>query len=179
MKNFTHSISHFITQGSLLVGIAILFTIALHFGLNTLYPEPDYFYEHRQPIHTEEACLEADGNWTSWNNPKPTDLSVAEEFESGYCEETKAERDHNETRETHAFYSFIILTVISILVLVFSQVGVQTAVVRAGLLSGAILSLIVTTMRFWDDTGDLIRLLLILIALGLLIWLGTRSDKDE
>ncbi len=51
--------------------------------------------------------------------------------------------------------------------------------VGSGLIGGGILTVIYGIIRYWGDAENILRVIIIGIALGVLIWIGFKKHKDN
>lgn len=154
---------------ALIVAIIIILNLFFNYAISLVYDAPDrdmYF-----SVNTEDECAEIGGDWNEFEEKT---LSSAGE-RAGYCDANSAYNEAREPYERNVFIALVILGVISL------GIGVLisgTSVVATGLSFGGVLSLIIGSLRYWSSADDIIRLLILAIALALLIWLGITKFKD-
>jgi hypothetical protein len=171
----------------LAVAIAIVFVFFVGFGISSFYEEPKYEdfcedeYLERYPrlIKETESCafVEASEDLKAECKDKGKLAPNYDQdgcVESYYCETCYDEYD--DVRQVYNRNVFIVATGIGIIVLIIGF-ALKMASVSAGLMGGAILTIIYGTLRYWSDLLDIGRFLILGLTLAILIWLGYRKLK--
>lgn len=154
---------------ALILGIIIILNLFFNYAISLVYDAPDrdkYF-----SVNTESECMEIGGEWNQFED---RGLSSAGEI-AGYCNADEVYREAREPYERNVFIALVVLGVLSLGVGVFVS---GAPAVATGLSFGGVLSLVIGSLRYWSSADDIIRLLILAIALALLIWLGITKFKD-
>ncbi|MEX0935123.1 MAG: hypothetical protein WDZ70_02260 [Candidatus Paceibacterota bacterium] len=162
-------------------GIIIVLNLFFNYGLSVFYPSPEWGdFCNEMPtkdISTEEMCTDEGGKWTaSGEYPRPV---VLEGERSGYCDTSFYCREaYEDARDVHSRNAFIALLLLGVASLLLGILLSIPAVVSLGLSYGGALSLVIASMRYWGSADDIIRLLILAIALAILIFVGIRKFSD-
>lgn len=166
---------------AVLLGIVIALNLFFLVGRSLVLPEPlydDYCPTHTQPAFTEEGCVAQDGVWV----PTPEDprvTAVVKPSPEGYCDlYQKCQPVYDAELEKYQMYSFVILVGLGLLSLIVGVVPMGSSIVSSGLSYGGVLALVIATIGYWDSAGNLLRLLVSVIALGALIYVGLKRFRD-
>ena len=167
---------------ALIIGIVIVLNLFLNYSISLFYKEPDYntYFPQSQvvkPINTKEECLAVGGQWNEngaiYNNTIPAGATTPEM--KSYCDPnfTKQQEYNNAEKvyQRNVFIMLVVLGIISFLVGAF----VVNEIVAIGFSWGGVLSFIIASMRYWSTADNLIKVLILAIALGALIWLAIKK----
>lgn len=154
---------------ALAMGIVVLLNVFFNVGVDTFMQPPEYedFCQDRTLL-TQEACLEAEGEWVE----DPVDESYG-----GWCENHCWER-YEEALEPYNRNAFIVLVGLGVLVLAAAMFVAMPAAVMNGLLYGGILSVVIGTMRYWENMDDYLRFIVSGLGLLILIAIGYKKLND-
>jgi hypothetical protein len=170
----------------LVISIVIVLNLFFNFAIKLVYDAPEFenFCEEKQvqvSPDTPEACVEVGGQWNDHGlkrAPAP-ERGIVAPTETGWCDVnfTCAQefKDVNDIYQRNVFVVLVVLGVISILVGIFTS---QISAVSLGLSLGGILSLVIGSMRYWSSMDDILRVIILGLALVALIWVGVRKIKD-
>lgn len=163
---------------AVMLGIVIALNLFFFAARALVLPEPqfeDYCPNRPQPALTEEACVNEEGTWVL----TPIDSAAAQPVPGGYCDYyQKCQPLYDDARKQYQMYAFVVMTGFGILSLVLGVIPMGSSIVSTGLSYGGVLALIVAAAGYWDDAGNLLRLLMSVIALGALIYIGIRRFRD-
>lgn len=166
---------------AVLIGIVIALNLVFVVGRSFVLSEPvydNYCPTMVQPAVTEEECGLQDGVWIA----TPTDkgvTAVVKPNTDGYCDLYQTCQPlYDADRETYELYSFVLLVGLGILSLIVGVLPLGSSIVSSGLSYGGVLALIIATGGYWNSAGDWLRLVVSVIALGVLIYLGFKRFKD-
>lgn len=174
-----------IIELSFAIGIAILLNIFIPYVGNYFFPEPEYndFCSEREdklmraPVNdsqiSEETCLQNDGEWINY-------ATTVETEPQGYCDfYSKCNGEYEVARDAYSQNAFIFYLLIAIVLLIISQFLIKNQVVASSLAAGSILLMIISSMRFWSSSDELIRIIILGIALFVLIYLAYKKFNNE
>lgn len=176
-------------QVLLSIAIAVVFAFFVGFGIATFYKAPKYndfclgeFYEKPYPAAVREnvncTYSEPDENLRKECTSKEGQIKAKYDkkgcIESYYCE--LCEKNFRDVNEKYNRNVFIIATSIGIIALVIG-ILLKVGSVSAGIMAGAILTIIYGTIRYWSDLPDYGRFIILGIALAILVWIGYSKLK--
>lgn len=169
---------------ALVLGIAIVINLFLTYAVRVAYHEPAYedFCPEKQvneAIETKEACLEIGGQWNENVDVKyPGQPTVVPQPE-GYCDATftcrKQFEDVNKVYDRNVFVVFVIA---GILLLAGSAFLAGAEAISLGLSFGGVLALVIGSIRYWSDMDDILRVIILGLALIALIWIAYKKFRD-
>ncbi|MCK9569257.1 hypothetical protein M0R72_09990 [Candidatus Pacearchaeota archaeon] len=176
---------------NLLLGIviAVIFVMFFVYGTKLVYDEPEYdkfcnqSYYYPEKIVNCSFNLELQKQMTDCYNqqgiPKyEYDVDGCEtSLVCDFCslEYEKANRDYSKNL-------FLISLIVSIIVIAVSVILIKVSAVSGGLMLGSLFYIIYGTARYWQFMEDVLRFLILGLALFILIWLAyylARRDKKE
>lgn len=181
----------------LTLAIVIVLNLFYTFAIRLEYKEPTYekFCPQQQVnrvINTEKACLDVGGQWSE--NPiyfQPTDgngqpikampssVIPGSKEPAGYCNVNyTCEKNFRDTLAIYNRNVFVILIILGVITLGIGYSVGTSAAVSQGLSLGGVLALIIASIRYWSDMDDLVRVIILAIALVTLIWFGIKKFKD-
>lgn len=169
------------------LGIIIVLNLLFGVGISLFYEAPQFddFCGSKElvveALDTQESCNEAGGQWIE-STAVVDGRTVTPKLDTdadGYCDATfTCRQEYEDTRDVYNKTVFIALVVLGLVAIV---VGVATkgwGVVANGLALGGVLSLVIASVRYWSSASDLIRFLILLVALGVLIWFGVKKFRE-
>jgi len=159
------------------IAIAILFVIFISYAIETIYPSPKYeaycLPSLNVPSLNQTLCETANFTWITYQNipqEKTTPL-----VETGYCDTyTKCQKEYNDASEPYNRNLFFICLIIGIIVVVLSFILAVEAV-SSGFMAGGVILMIYGTIRYWGNLSNVLRTIMIGIALVVLVWIGYRK----
>ena len=174
-ENMDMKAPHAVIKWILVAGIAIVLNLFLAFAIKVAYDEPKYDdYCSIGPVavvpETKDECVASGGRWTEERFPRNPSVPAKAE-RTGYCDPDYTCRE--EFQDARALYErnvFVALTVAGVALIIGSVFLSGLSALSLGLSSGGVLSLIIGTMRYWSDMDDILRLIVLGIALAALIW---------
>jgi hypothetical protein len=166
-----------LTKWSLVIGIVIVMNLFFNYAISLVYKAPDYKEYYRQEqvvpsIDTKEKCIAVGGQWNEQLVPKSSEpVTVL----AGYCDPNftkqqqyeSAMKDYNKT----VFIALVILGVISIV----GGTLIANAVLSLAFAWGGVLSLFIASVRYWSDANNILKVLILAVALGSLIWTAVKK----
>ena len=123
------------------IGVIILTSFVVIYGFGTFYPEvkhEDFCPQNLHLAETESSCISMGGIWNSFNYPEDTETTI-----KGLCDQPRScWEDMNEAREARSKWIFIISIPLAILLIVIGALVFSLESVGAGLMGGAVVTLI-------------------------------------
>lgn len=159
------------------IAIAILTVFFVAYATTTIYPGPkhDDFCNSKireKPValaNTKEICEDNEGVWKEY--PKP-DLNN----QTGWCDYSACWNNFNDARKPYERNLFIINIILGVALLIGAYFLIVEAV-SSGLMGGGVLLLIYGSIRYWNELPDILRTIILGIALASLIWTGYKKLK--
>lgn len=173
-----------VLRWSLIIGIVILLNLFFNYALSLVYESPEYEAYCPQPQVVTmpdnlNACVSAGGQWTDnayYGKPMP----VAVNEPRGYCDlQYTCRQDYEGARNSYDRNVFIILVVLGALSVFGGNYLRGNAVISNGFALAGVLSFIIASMRYWSAADDLIRVIILAIALGILFWVAMKKFRDN
>ena len=157
-----------------ILGIAFIFALFVGYGIEVFDSSPkyeDFCSRDLFDIKNESECLAQGGEWRE-------DLGVPKSVDgAGFCGEPKeCYNQLNDAREKQSKTVFIVALVVGVLTVVLSFF-LKKEEVGAGLLGGSILLILYGTIRYWEFANNVIKFVLLGVALAVLIWIGYKKLK--
>ena len=172
-----------IGRWSVIVGIMIVLNLFFNYALSLVYKSPEYnnFCPSEQVVNipeTENACVSQGGQWTtnpSYLKPVPAGFSEPR----GYCDlQYTCRQNFENAMKSYNRNVFIVLVVLGAASVLVGNFFAGNEVITGGLSLAGVLSFLVASVRYWSSANDLIRVLILAIALGLLFWVAVKKFKS-
>ena len=169
-----------VIKWALILAIAIVTNLFVSYAIQVIYPEPVYesFCPEKQvnkAIESEEACVAGGGQWNENVAPAIESLPVSK----GYCnEDFVCSQQYEDALSLYNRNVFIIFVAVGILLLVGSVFLSGSQATSLGLSFGGVLALIIGSVRYWSDMDDILRVILLGVALSALLWLAWKKFQD-
>lgn len=172
-----------ILKWSVISGIIIVLNLFFNYTLSLVYKSPDYnlYCPTSQVVtvpDTEKSCVEQGGQWTN-NTYYDKSAKPSETQPKGYCDAQytcRATFDaDSKNYDRNIFVTLVLLGALSVLAGNFFK---GNMVVQSGLALGGVLSFVIASMRYWGAANDLIRVVILAVALGMLFWVAIKKFKN-
>lgn len=163
------------------MAVVIVVNLLFYYAIAMVYAEPKY--NDFCPVVTTsyldaESCVKNGGQWSNYQmSPKEITVAIEKQQPTGWCD---ANFTCNESyNQEHSIYNrnvFIILIALSLVVL---GIGAFVALpaLSLGFSWAGVLSLIIASVRYWSDADNWMRVLILVVALGLLVWLAIKKFR--
>ncbi len=166
---------------AVMLGIVIALNLFFFAARAMVLPEPvydEYCPTMVQPAATEDACVKQDGVWVA--TPEDQRVSaVVKPSPEGYCDlYQKCQPLYDDAMSDYQMYAFVFMIGLGILSLIAGVIPMGSSIVSTGLSYGGVLALIFAAFGYWDQAGNILRLAMSVIALGVLLYIGVRRFKD-
>ncbi len=169
MQTHHHQHSSLI-RWSLIVGIGIVLNMFFNYAISLVYKEPQYPVSSQvvDQYQTVESCIAVGGQWN------PDTMSTQKE-PTGYCDPDYTKRmDYDKAHAAYNRTVFVVLAILGIASLI-GGVLIANAIVSTAFSWGGVLSLVIASLRYWSDADSLIKVLILAVALGGLIWVALKK----
>lgn len=161
------------------IAIAIILALFVGYGIEVFNPTPDqedFCRNDLYEINSESKCLVAGGEWNSNKGvPRPvetTEVTVDPKITQGFCNPGKACYDGYQNAMTDNDLIVFIAAVLLGLIAVVIGVILKKDAVSMGVLSGGVILILYGTLRYWRHANDILKFIILGIALGVLIFLS-------
>ncbi|MES2023256.1 MAG: hypothetical protein V4439_01085 [Patescibacteria group bacterium] len=170
---------------ALIFGIVVVLNLFFNYAVALVYKQPvyeDYFRAEQivEPIINKEDCVKVGGQWTEQNytyydKTAPMPVSPDGKPIKGYCDPnfTKQQEFNSAQKiyDRNVFITLVILGVISLAIGLFTSIELLST----ALSFGGVLSFIIASSRYWSSADNLIKVIILAIALAALIWLAVKK----
>jgi hypothetical protein len=178
-----------ILKWSLIIGIVIVLNLFYNYTLSLVFSAPDYntFCAQKQvniSPDTQEKCVAEGGAWTQYPsnvNPKLINQPVIVDPNNttnvvGYCDQSfSCNQKYQEASKVYDRNVFITLVVLGVITFVASLFFVNFEILSVALSIGAVLDFVIASIRYWARADDLIKVLILGVALAVLIWVAIKK----
>ena len=161
------------------IAIIVLTIFVAFYGINTLFPKPEYNQycpevRIQQLIDTQAACLNTGGKWVEDGYPRPVDGKNI----TGYCDvDYTCRQEFDAAMKMRSRNVFFIALPLGVAIIALGAFIFGLEAVGAGLMGGGIGTLIYGSGAYWPYTENWIRFLISLVGLVLIIFLAYYFNK--
>lgn len=171
----------------MILGIIIVLNLFFNYTLSLVYKSPDYnlYCPTSQVVtvpDTEKSCVEQGGQWTNnayyenLNNGAP---KIGQVVQSGYCDlQYTCRINYQNASDVYNRNIFVTLVLLGALSVLAGNLFKGNMVAQSGLALGGVLSFVIASMRYWGAANDLIRVVILAVALGMLFWVAIKKFKN-
>lgn len=145
-----------VAKWSLIIAIFVLLNLFFNVAVSLVYEEPNY----------EDYC------------PRSLELDPEKSLESLQKLDTCNENWQNAT-ENYELKVFIILMIFGLITFVISFFLKANYVITTSLALAAVLDFIIASMRYWPSANEWLRLIILVIALSILIYIAIKKFKEK
>lgn len=172
-----------ILKWALIIGIVVVLNLFFNYSISLFYKEPDYsvYFPQSQVIKqitTKDECLSVGGQWNEnvvTLEDKTPSVSTSTSKVTGYCNpDFTKQQNFNDAQKVYQRNIFIVLVILGVLSLVLG-IFLSNEIITLGLSWGGVLSLVIASMRYWSTADNLIKVLILGLALATLIWLAVKK----
>lgn len=169
-----------ILQWALVLAMVIVLNLFFNYAVQLWYDEPRW--ENFCPTdtgsvpETASGCTARGGVWSGEEVMRPAVPKPVGYV--GYCDLTfNCRQDFEAADKIYRRDVFVILVVAGVISLVVGLASAAGAV-SLGLSFGGVVSFIIASARFWSNMDDYLRVIILALALGVLIWLGLKKFRQ-
>lgn len=169
---------------SIIIAIVIVMNLFFNYAISLVYNEPTYdqFIKTTQVVEniaTKDECLKVGGQWSTLNQsqvPPPLIVnSVINKTSTGYCDPNYTnQKNYDAARKVYDRNVFITLVILGVLSLV-AGAFVTLSILSLAFSWGGVLSLIIASMRYWNSADNIVKVIILGVALCALIWLAVKK----
>jgi hypothetical protein len=172
-----------VLKWALIIGIVIVLNLFFNYALSLAYKSPEYetFCPNTSQvveyIDNQEKCITAGGQW---NENTPYAQPVMEKGAiKGYCDQQFTCRNTFEAaQKVYDRNVFITLVLLGAICVAVGSFLTGNMLISAALSLAGVLSFIVASIRYWTSADDLIKVIILGIALAILIWVAIKKFKN-
>ena len=152
------------------LAIAIIFAFFVGYGIEVFHDAPDredYCGKSLWQIDDANECEEAGG---VWNKEADRPIGAGETEFKGLCSEPKSCYDgFNLANARHDKVVFVVGIIVGLLA-VLGGLVLKKEFVSVGFVMGGILTILYGTLRYWRHANDVLKFVLLGIALAVIVW---------
>lgn len=177
-----------VLKWSLIIGIVIVLNLFFNYALSLAYKNPKYeaFCPNTSQVvvipDNQKSCVDAGGQWTNNNNyikSAPVDMRQPAQ-PLGYCDQQFTCRNNYEAaQKVYDRNVFLTLVILGALCVAIGSFFKGNAVVSVALSLAGVLSFVIASMRYWGSADDLIKVIILAIALAILIYVAVKKFKNN
>jgi hypothetical protein len=149
-----------------IIGIVIVMNLFFNYAISLVYKAPEYPVlspsSALSVITDPQACVTAGGVWS--RGPQ------------AYCDQdyTKIQQAFQVQQKQYDRSVFIVLVILGVLSVITGTL-IEHEVLSLAFSWGGVLSLVIASMRYWSDANNLLKVFILAIALGGLIWTAIKK----
>jgi hypothetical protein len=161
---------------SIIFAIVVVMNLFFNYAISLVYKEPVYenFVKPAQitgTIKTQEECVKVGGQWNE-NNYIDENSKIKT---AGNCDENfTKQNEYNSAVKVYEKNVFITLVILGVLSLIASAF-IHLSILALSFSWGGVLSIIIASMRYWSNADNLLKVIILGVALGTLIWLAVKK----
>ena len=176
-----------VLKWSLIIGIVIVLNLFFNYALSLVYKNPKFeaFCPTQQvnpSVDTEQACVAQGGQWNA-NNQTVAPAGPAGKgvmVPAGYCNlQFTCQNNYNEAQKVYDRNVFITLVILGAICVAIGNFFAGNVLISIALSLAGVLSFIIASMRYWTSADDLIKVIILAIALAILIWVAMKRFKNN
>jgi len=174
-----------VLKWSLIIGIVIVLNMFFNYALSLAYKRPLYenFCPNTSQVITipdnQKACVDQGGQWTNdtyYGKP----IIMGEIQPKGYCDlQFTCRNTFEAAQKVYDRNVFITLVLLGAICVAIGNFFRRNLVVGIALSIAGVMSFIIASMRYWGSADDLIKVVILAIALAILIWLAIKKFKND
>ena len=177
-----------VLKWALIIGIVIVLNMFFNYALSLAYKNPklEVFCPNTaqvvENVNTQKQCVDIGGQWNpninyqNYNQPVPAEKASMQ----GYCDQQFSCRNSfNAAQKVYDRNVFITLVILGAICVAIGNFFAGNMLISIALSLAGVLSFIIASMRYWTSADDLIKVIILAIALGILIWVAMKKFKSN
>ena len=175
-----------VLKWSLIIGIVIVLNLFFNYALSLAYKQPVYetFCPNTSPVvtipDTQKTCVAEGGQWTIGGRIYGKPVPVGEIVADGYCDlQFTCRNDFDAAQKVYDRNVFITLVLLGAICVAIGSFLKKNMLISIALSLAGVLSFIIASMRYWNSADDLIKVIILAIALAILVWVALKKFKDN
>ena len=174
-----------VLKWSLIIGIVIVLNLFFNYALSLAYKNPTYeaFCPNTSQVITnpdnQKACVDEGGQWTN-NTYYGKPMIVGETQPRGYCDlQFTCRNNYESAQKVYDRNVFVTLVLLGAICVAIGSFLAGNILISIALSLAGVLSFIIASMRYWNSADDLIKVVILAIALAILICVAYKKFKDN
>ena len=177
-----------VLKWSLIIGIVVVLNLFFNYALSLVYKNPNYeafcpTAQVNKVVDNQNACVEQGGQWNE-NIPSPVNTPVStikgQTVQAGYCNlQFTCQNNYEAAQKVYDRNVFITLVILGALCVALGSFFGGNVVISIALSMAGVLSFVIASMRYWSSADDLIKVIILAIALAILIWVAFKKFKNK
>ena len=176
-----------VLKWALIIGIVIVLNLFFNYALSLIYKAPDYSIYFKQPqvvdaINTKEDCLKIGGQWNENSRDiygQPILIGKTPAIK-GFCDPNfTKQQDFENAQKVYDRNVFITLVLLGAICVALGSFLKGNLLISTALSLAGVLSFIIASMRYWGSADNLVKVIILAIALGILVWVAMKKFKDQ
>lgn len=172
-----------VLRWSVIIGIIIVLNLLFNYALSLAYGEPQYdaYCPTSQVVENpdnQNSCVDQGGQWTSnsyYGKPAPAGITEPQ----GYCDlQYTCRQAFDAANKDYSRNVFVVLVLLGALSVLAGNFLKGNDVISSGLALGGVLSFVIASMRYWGAANDAIRVIILIIAFAMLVWVAMKKFKN-
>lgn len=177
-----------VLKWSLIIGIVIVLNLFFNYALSLVYKNPklEVFCPNNvqvvEAVNNQKQCVAIGGQWNPnyYSQPTPVPVSVEKTIPQGYCDQQFTCRNNfDAAQKVYNRNVFITLVILGAICVATGSFFGGNVVVSIALSLAGVLSFIIASMRYWTSADDLVKVIILAIALAILIWVAVKKFKNN
>ena len=171
-----------VLKWSLIIGIVIVLNLFFNYALSLAYKQPSYeaFCPNTsqvvENIDNQEQCVATGGQW---NESSYIPVPVEKNAPKGYCDrDFICRNDYESAQKIYDRNVFVTLVLLGAICVVIGNFLKTNMLISIALSLSGVLSFIIASMRYWSSADDLIKVIILALALAILVWVAVKKFKD-
>lgn len=173
-----------VLKWSLIIGIVIVFNLFFNYTLSLIYKNPKFetFCPNTsqiiKTIDNQESCVALGGQWNgnNYNQVVPIEKTVPQ----GYCnQQFTCQNNYDAAQKIYDRNVFITLVILGAFCVAIGNFLTSNMLISVALSLAGVLSFIIASMRYWTSADDFVKVIILAIALGILIWVAIKKFKNN
>lgn len=175
-----------VLKWSLIIGIVIVLNLFFNYALSLIYKNPTFeafcpnTVQVVENVTSQKQCVDIGGQWNPNYYNQPAPVSVGKTVPQGYCDQQFTCRNNYEAaQKVYDRNVFITLVILGALCVALGTFLKGNILISIALSLAGVLSFIIASMRYWTSADDLIKVIILAIALAILIWVAIKKFKNN
>ncbi len=167
------------------LAIAILLAFFIGYGIEVFHDSvqyEDFCSPRTYEARNETSCQSFNGTWRSYPDsaitpPEPKGEPNREP--NGYCETNyNCQQVYTQAASNHDKIVFIAAVAAGLLAVIIGSM-LKSESVSTGLIGGGVLSILYGTIRYWQHANNILKFILLGIALTIVIWIAVKKINEK
>jgi len=162
---------------AVLGGIVILTNLFAVYALQVVYPEPTYdtfckVEQVKKSFANEEECVSNGGQWNA-------STGQGDALQTAYCNaDFTCSQEHQKAYSLYSRNVFIVFVAFGLFLLIGSLFVSGSTLIASSLSFAGTLALIIGALGYWSDMNDILRLVVLGVALVTVLYLAWKKFED-